>query len=171
MSKPHHETLANLLGEALTPQAPPAFASGPLEVNIIFTDLRGTAASLNFAQSFARELGARIRVRAAIAVPLRLPFDEPPVSLAFLEENLRNLLSQLEKDAFDPSVHLYLCRDRLATLLQVLRPNSLVVIGGPKRWWPTAETRMACALRSHGHRVIFVDSRTRSGFQRPTFAR
>lgn len=171
MSKRHHETLTNLLGKALTPQAPPTFALGPLEVNVLFTDLHATAAGLNFAQAFARELGARISVRAAIAVPPQLPLDEPPVSVAFLQENLRNLVSQVEKDTFDPSVHLYLCRDRVLTLLQVLRPNSLVVIGGPRRWWPTAETRMARALRSHGHRVIFVDSRAPAISGRPIFAR
>jgi hypothetical protein len=169
MSKPYQEGLTKLLGKGFTPTAPPGFASGPLEVNVIFTGPQATAAGLNFAQGFARELGAHIRLRAAIAVPLQLPLDEPSVSIAFLQENLRNLVSQLEPDSFAPSVYLYLCRDCISALLQVLAPNSLVVIGGPKRWWPTAERRMARALRSKGHRVILVDSRVRSGSKRPLF--
>jgi hypothetical protein len=171
MSNRHHETLTNLPGKAITRKTAPGFASGPLEVNVVFTDLQATAAALKFAQSFARELGAQIRLRAAIAVPFQLPLDQPPVSVTFLQERLRKLVSQLERDTFDPTVHLYLCRDRVRALLQALRPSSVVVIGGRKHWWPTAESRMADALRSKGHRVIFVDSRARSGFEQPAFAR
>ena len=171
MSSQYHETLTNLPGKTTTPKPAPRFASGPLEVNVVFTELQATAAALKFAQSFARELGAYIHLRAAINVPPQLPLDEPPVSVAFLQETLRKLASQLEGDTFDPTVHLYLCRDRVRALSQALKPNSLIVIGGPRRWWPTAESRMAQALRSKGHRVIIVDSRARSGSAQPVFAR
>jgi hypothetical protein len=170
MSNRYHDTV-NLPGKAITRETLPGFASGPLEVNVIFTDLQPTAAALKFAQSFARELGAHIRLLAAIAVPVQLPLDEPAVSVAFWEETLRKLASPLHGDTFSPTAHLYLCRDRLQALLQVLRPNSVVVIGGGRRWWPTAESRMAHALRSGGHRVILVDSRTRSVSGQPVFAR
>jgi hypothetical protein len=170
MSNQYHDTM-HLPGKAITPETAPGFASGPLEVNVIFTDMQPTAAALKFAQSFARELGARIRLRAAIDVPFPLPLEEPPVSIAFLQENLRKLASQLEGDTFEPTVHLYLCRDRVRALLRVLKPNSVVVIGGRKRWWPTAESRMARAFRSEGHRVILVDSRARSSSEQPVFAR
>jgi hypothetical protein len=136
-------------------------------VNVIFTDLQETAAALKFAQSFATELGAHISLRAAVAVPFRLPLDQPPVSVAFLQDVMRKLVAQLHREAFDPTLHLYLCRDRVSALSQVLKPNSLVVIGGRKRWWPTAETRMARALQDKGYRVVFVDSRARSVFGRP----
>ena len=127
-----------------------------LEVNVIFTDPQATVAALKTAGSLARDLGACIRVRAAIAVPYALPLDKPPVSAGFIEELLSDLVCRLELDAFEPSVHLYLCRDQVETLLQVLSPNSLVVIGGRKHWWPTAERRMARALRSKGHRIVFI---------------
>jgi hypothetical protein len=127
-----------------------------LEVNVIFTDPQATVAALKTAGSLARDLGACIRVRAAIAVPYALPLDKPLVSAGFIEELLSDLVCRLELDAFEPSVHLYLCRDQVETLLQVLSPNSLVVIGGRKHWWPTAERRVAKALRSKGHRVVFI---------------
>ena len=171
MSSQYHETLTNLPGKTTTPKPAPRFASGPLEVNVIFTELQATAAALTFAQSLARELGAHIQLRAAINVPPQLPLDEPPVSVAFLQENLRKLVSQLESDTFDPRVHVYLCRDRVEALLQVLKPNSVVVIGGRKHWWPTSESRMARALRAKGHRVILVDSRARLGAEQAAFAR
>jgi hypothetical protein len=80
---------------------------------------------------------------------------------------MRKLVAQLNRETFDPTLHLYLCRDRVWALSQVLKPNSLVVIGGRKRWWPTAEARMARALQDKGYRVVFVDSRARSVSERP----
>jgi hypothetical protein len=168
MSNQYHETLTNSPSK-ITRTAAPKFASGPLAVNVIFTDVQSTAAALKFAQSFARELGARISLRAAIAVPFQLPLDRPQISVAFLQDAMRELVAQLKSETFDPTIHLYLCRDRVWALSQVLKPNSLVVIAGRKRWWPTAETRMARALRAKGHRVIFVDSKTRSASERPIF--
>jgi hypothetical protein len=168
MSNQYHETLTNSPSK-ITRTAAPKFASGPLAVNVIFTDVQSTAAALKFAQSFARELGARISLRAAIAVPFQLPLDQPQISVAFLQDAMRELVAQLKSETFDPTIHLYLCRDRVWALSQVLKPNSLVVIAGRKRWWPTAETRMARALRAEGHRVVFVDSRARSGSERPVF--
>jgi hypothetical protein len=78
------------------------------------------------------------------------------VAIRFTERLLLDLVCRLELGTFEPSVHVYLCRDQVEALLQVLRPNSLVVIGGRKHWWPTAERRMARALRSKGHRIVFV---------------
>jgi hypothetical protein len=129
---------------------------GQLEVNVIFTDPVATAAALQYAASLVQDLAGCIRLRAPIVVPLRLPLDESPVSVRFMEQRLSDLVRRLDRDAIEASVHLYLCRDRLETLLQVLSPDSLVVIGGRKRWWPTAESRMAKILRSKGHRVVFV---------------
>jgi len=171
MSTRYHQMMTNLPGKVVTRTAAPKFASGLLEVNVIFTDLQETAAALKFAQSFAHELGAHISLRAAVAVPFQLPLDQPPVSVAFLQDVMRKLVAQLNREAFEPTVHLYLCRDRVWALSKVLKPNSLVVIGGRKRWWPTAETRMARALRDKGYRVVFVDSRARAVSERPIFAR
>jgi hypothetical protein len=154
----YHETMTNLPSGA-TRKASPRFGSGPLGVTVIFTDPQGTAAALNLAQSFARQLGARIQLCAIIAVPHQLPLDEPPVSVAFLQDNLRRLASRVAKEGFDPSIHVYFCRDRVLALSQVLRANSLIVLGGRKHCWPTAESRLARALRAKGHQVIVVDSR------------
>jgi hypothetical protein len=127
-----------------------------LEVNVIFTDPQATGAALKTAGSLARDLGACIRVRVAIPVPYTLPLDKPPVSVRFTKRLLSDLVSRLNLDTFEPSVHLYLCRDPLKTLLRALSPNSLVVIGGRKHWWPTAEHRMAKSIQTKGHRVVFI---------------
>ena len=133
-----------------------------LEVNLIFTTQQATFCALETVECLARDLGACIRLRAAIVVPNALPVDESPVSIPFLERSLFDLISRLERDAFEATAHLYFCRDREKALLQVLEPNALVVVAGKKRWWPTDTTRLVKALRSQGHRVIFVDTSRRN---------
>ena len=137
-------------------ETPEESGLGRLEVNVIYTDSNSTMAALKTAGLLARDLGACIRVRAAIAVPYTLPLEEPPVSVGFIEDLLCGLVRSAGLDTFGPCIHLYKCRDQIETLLEVLKPNSLVVICGRKHWWPTAESRMAKALRSKGHRVVFV---------------
>ena len=132
-------------------------AAEPLEVNVIFTGVEATAAALDAAGSFARELGARIRLRAGIVVPVQLPLDQPLVSIEFLEQALRNLLNQSESDGFERTIHLYICRDWTNALLEVLKPDSMAVLAFHKRPWPTTESRLARALRAAGIHVVLVD--------------
>jgi hypothetical protein len=171
MSNRYNNGVMNRPGETVTRETSPRFASGPVEVNVIFTDQASTAGALAFAQTLARDLGASIHLQAAVAVPFQLPLDQPAVSVSFLQEQLRKVLSELERDGFEPTAHLYLCRDRVRALHQALKPDSLIVIGGQKRWWPTREGRIADALRTNGHRVIFVDSKARLGSERAMVAR
>lgn len=131
----------------------------PLEVNVIFTELQPTMVALKSAESLAGGLGAAIRLRAPIIVPMQLDLEHPPVSVGFMEELLRKLVSQSNADAFERTVHLYICRNWPETLLEVLRPKSLVVIGGRRHCWPTAASRLARTLRAKGHRVAFVDAK------------
>src|ERR1700756_1195428 len=84
---------------AITRPLPPSLGGertghqpGRFEVNVIFTDPQATVAALRTAGSLARDLGANIRVRAAITVPYTLPLEEPPVSVAFTERLLSDLV-------------------------------------------------------------------------------
>ena len=148
-------------------QQAPALASkdtepsslGTLEVNVIFTDARATGAALRAATRLARDLAASIRLRAAIAVPCLLPLDHPQISIPFTEEVLSGLVSRFAQNSLDITAHLYLSRNRIETFLQILQPNSLVVIAGRKRPWPTAESRIVKRLQSEGHRVVFIPFR------------
>jgi hypothetical protein len=151
-----HNTLAHEQDRAAIRPAAEQTERGQLEVNVIYTNPKATAAALKSAALLARDLGACIQLKAVMAVPVRLPLDHPPVSISFVERLLARLVGELGQCSFEPSVHLYLCRDQRETLRQILQPNSLVVIGGRNRWWPTAESRMAQVLRSQGHRVVFV---------------
>lgn len=129
-----------------------------LEVNVLFSGVKATTVALEAASRLAADLNACIRIRAAFAVPMRLPLEHPQVSVAFMEKLLSDLVAQMPEDAPETAGHVYLCRDRLEAFSRVLPPSSLVVLAGPKRPWRTDESRIVRRLQSEGHRVIFVPS-------------
>jgi hypothetical protein len=131
------------------------FATRPFEVNVIFTTPRATTLALKNAAAFTANLDARIRLRAIIAVPIGVPLESPQISIRFMQRTLTQLVTQLD-DRLNITIHLYVSRDRMKTLLWVLRPHSLVMIGGRRRPWPTEESRTMRRLQSRGHRVVFV---------------
>lgn len=131
--------------------------AGRLVVNVIFTDREGTALALETAGSLASCVGATVQLLAAQAVSFHLRLDEPQVSVSFTERLLSDLVGGLDHDGVEVKPRLYLCRNPLEAIKQVLRPNSIVVIGGRKHWWPTTASRMARALRSKGHQVFWTE--------------
>jgi hypothetical protein len=131
--------------------------SNELEVNVIFTDHQRTLAALKTAGALAHQLHARVNLLVPQGVPYALPLTSPPVPIQFTEQRLLDLAEQGAQE-LDTSVRLYLCRDWQLCLLQTLKPQSLVVIGGRARWWPTEERRLARMLQFFGHKIIFVES-------------
>ena len=130
-----------------------------LQINVIFTTPQATLAALNAAALMANDLDARIRLVAPQLIPYAYPLDRPPVKIEFMERNLSDLVCRFPHSDLVSNVHLYLCRDRIETMLGVLEPNSLIVIGGKKRWWAHQESRLARKLRSAGHQVVFAERR------------
>lgn len=145
------EFCARPAAQEATAEAEPA---GDLEVDVIFTDGDGTLTALKTAGVLAHSLRARINLLAFQVVPLAFPLARPHVSIPFIEQRLLDLASQGAQGPLDTTVQLYLCRDERHALVQVLRPKSVVVIGGRKRWWPTKEQRLAEQLRQDGHQVV-----------------
>jgi hypothetical protein len=141
-------------GPIIWEQAGHAGEDQELEINVIFTTIPGTLAALRLAGQYARDLRGRISILATEIVPYPLPLERPPVVPEFTTRCYRTLAAD---QRVETHVQVYLCRDSRQALLQALKPNSLVVMGGRKRWWPTREQALARILRSHGHQVIFVD--------------
>jgi len=127
-----------------------------LEVFVIFTDAPGTLAALQMADGLAQKLEAHIRLLAPYEVPYALPLTKPAVPVEFLEGQIRNLAS---KTHLEVAAHIYLCRDKRRTLELLLRPHSLIVVGGKKRWWPSSAQELAQSLQKGGHHVIFAELR------------
>lgn len=134
-----------------TVEEPPA----RLNVAVIFTSIDATLAALRKAGVLADRLSGYITLIVPQTVPYPLPLTSPPVLLDWNERRFRVIANQ---SPVETRVRLYLCRDRQEALAQVLSPRSLVVIGGRKRWWPTAEQRLARHLRRAGHEVIFSET-------------
>jgi hypothetical protein len=130
-----------------------------LSVNVVYTGPEATIAALRAADSLARDLSATVHIRAMIAVPHQLAIEFAFTSVQFLKQLLSDLVERVGSKHCEYVLHIYVCRSRIETLLRVLRPSSLVVIGGWRRLWPTAESRLSKAAISAGHSVAFVDVR------------
>lgn len=124
------------------------------EIFVIFTDIPGTLAALRMAGELAGRLDAHLRLLMPYEVHFALPLMMPPVSIAIIEERARALLSEIPVDV---SAHIYLCRDKYQAARLILKPNSIVFLGGRKRWWGYANRKMAITLKKYGHQVILTN--------------
>lgn len=141
-------------GLARPAASPEPFVEKRLNIDVVFTSVEGTLAALRKAGDLAVQLGARITIVVPQIVPQPLPLDSPPVLLDWSERRFEVIA---RNSTVETTVHIYLCRDRVAMLRSILRPNSLVVLGGPKRWWPTSEKRLARKLHDAGHEVVIAE--------------
>ena len=135
------------------PVSAPEILRPELEVNVVYTRLPGAAETLHAASGLARGLGARVTVHVPQVIPYPLELKAPPVSVQFAEQQLLALAGE---QPVETTIQMYLCRDLTETIRRVLKPDSVVVIGGRKRWWPTPEQRLAAILRRDGHHVILT---------------
>jgi len=126
-----------------------------LEISVVFTTVDATLAALKDAGGLAKTLNGRITLLVPQAVPFPLPLESPPVLIEFNEKRFREIASQ---SPVETAVQIYLCRDPIGTLINVLKPGSVVVVGGRKRWWPTREKSLAHKLRKAGHEVVFKET-------------
>lgn len=126
-----------------------------LDVTVVFTSVDTTVNALRKAGALASRLSARITILVPQIVPYPLPVTSPPVLIDFNEKRFRVIAVE---SPVATTVKIFLCRDRLLTLVEVLKPQSLVVVGARRRWWPTAEKKMAKQLRRAGHEVLIVET-------------
>ena len=144
--------LARTTGQPSLPRA--AETDHRLDVSVIFTSDQATVAALKGAGAMAGPLGVRITLVVPQTVPFPLPLNSPPVLLDFSERRFSEIAAAT---SVETRVCLYLCRDRLETLCNVLPRRSPVLLGGRKRWWPTAEKKLARQLRRAGFEVIYTE--------------
>lgn len=138
---------------ALEQLSTPVSNARKLDINVIFTTKKGSEAALKRAELLAGDLNSRIYFLAPEIVPFPLPLESPPVDPEFKAERLRALAKSADADVF---VEVLLCREARPALSQFLRPGSLVVLAGRRRWWRSTEERLADWLRAQGHRVVFI---------------
>lgn len=111
----------------------------PLSVNVVYTGPEETITALRAADCLARDLRATVHIRAMIAVPHQLAMEFAFGFAQFLKRLLSDLVERVSSKWCEYVLHIYICRSRIETLLRVLRPSSLLVIGG--RQAPLANRR------------------------------
>ena len=124
-----------------------------LHIGVVFTTFEDTKEALRAAADLAAGLCADIDLVVPEIVPYPLPLVRPAVPPGF---TLRRLMQMAREAEVEPSIYVYLCRDKVQTLLQVLEPHSVVFLGSQKRWFPTKSEFLARTLRKNGHLVILV---------------
>ena len=142
-----------------TPASPSCNGLGAeFVVNVIFTTWHGTHAALRAASRWARCLDARIVLWSPQVVPRQFSVTAPPVSRAFTEQRLQSLVGAYCEN-LEIVIRVCLCRDLELCVLNVLEPDSVVLVGGKKRWLRTQEQKLACLLQAFGHRVLFIPTK------------
>lgn len=126
-----------------------------LKVTVVYTSDQATLSAMQKAAVLAGSLHARLTLVYPQIVPYPRPVTSSPVLPEFTESRLRKIAGQIPVDT---EIHVCLCRDPEDALAATLRPRSVVVLGGHKRWWPTAEKSLARKLRRAGHEVIFTET-------------
>jgi len=127
-----------------------------LRLFVIFTDMAGTLAALQMAEGLAQRLESHIRLLMLYEVTYALPLTRPAVPVGFLERQVRDVAAMFQGEI---AAEIYLCRDKILTLKSLLRPESLVLVGGKRRYWPNSSLRLARALQKSGYQVIFAEVR------------
>ncbi len=126
---------------------------GGFPVFVPYTSPELTRAALEQAAVLTRNLGAHITLFAVQVIPFSMPLDIPSGSVALLEQKLAAVAQQAGTEA---EVRVICARDFGLGLKQILMPNSLVVMATKKRWWPTAEVKLAGVLARAGHSVAIL---------------
>jgi hypothetical protein len=137
-----------------------------LRVNVIATTEARTIAALRTAAGLATNLGAQITLIAVEIVPWQLPLHRPPVPVVFLERKLYGFVCEAGIVEEEVRIQLCFCHDQRDALRKVVRPHSLVVIGGQNRWWLRRERNLEKFLTSLGHQVIFAEATPRTRLHR-----
>jgi len=144
---------------APAPWAPEGPATGNAhttqEIAVIFTSIEATLSALREAGHLAGRLNARLALIVPQLVPYPLPLTHPPVSGEFNEKRFCVMAGDCRVET---TVRICLCRDRDVALEAILKPHSLVVIGGHGHWWHHPEKRLAQRLRRAGHTVVLAEA-------------
>jgi hypothetical protein len=127
-----------------------------LRLTVVYTTPEATLIALQTAGALAKSLRAQIELLAIEEVPFRVPLDEPPIPITFLNGALSALLTDAHLNVEAVNIRTWLCRDRRQCLQQILRERSLVVLAGRNVWW-SKEKKLELWLTRHGHQVVFVD--------------
>ena len=122
-------------------------------VTVLFTDLSSTLRAIAVARGLGRALGAPVSLVVVKIPKFPVGGGQEPTTREAEAEALQVRL----RAAGDIRCRVVAAPRASDALDVALAPGSLVVVGGRRRWWPTAASRLCRLLEAHGHYVLFVD--------------
>jgi hypothetical protein len=99
--------------------------------------------SLSVNICLGEKLDARLWLLMLYEAPYALALTRPAVNVTSLEGQLFALVF---KTPVNVAAHIYLCRDKFRTVRLILKPRSIMIPGGRKRWW-SMEQKLARVLK------------------------
>ncbi len=129
-------------------------------VSVLFTTEEDTLAAARVGAVLAEAMAVPLTVIHFRTVPYPLSVHAPAGVSPVESDAFRR---RLESAGVDARVRVYLCRQRESVVPMAFRGHSLIVMGGRRRWWPTAAERWRRRLEAAGHFVLFVDVRDAVG--------
>ena len=127
--------------------------SRPIQIIVPYTTPDLSRVALNSAATLAKGIRAEVVLLAVHVVPFPLPLDRPDVQ----GKHLMHLLESVAVGSSLPvRVELVLARDRTTALHRFLKPGPQVLLVTRKRWWRTAEEKLAGVLAQEGCNVSLI---------------
>jgi len=126
---------------------------GDLRLVIPYTTHELTRGALEGAVKLARGLGADLTLVAVQVVPFPCPLSRPTVDPDHLK---RELLTVAKTSSLCTRILVVRARDRETGFSSALAPDSLVLVATKRRWWRTAEEKLARSLARAGHSVALI---------------
>jgi hypothetical protein len=126
--------------------------AGKLEITVIFTNITDTLCSAKTGASLAANLGAELRIIIPQVASNEVQRLQPARNV-----RLHHIRTIAGHHRITTRIEIHSCQNRSQMLEELLSPGSIVVLGGKRHWWQTAESRLAQRLRSAGHTVLFCE--------------
>jgi hypothetical protein len=123
-----------------------------LSVVVPYTTVELTKAALAKAAELATSLEAKITLLDVHIVPFPLSLTEPDVCWEHLNRGLQAIAAA---SPLPVEVKLIFARDK-DVIERYIPQDSIGVIATKKRWWPTAEEKLARTLSAAGHSVALL---------------
>jgi hypothetical protein len=118
-----------------------------------YTTRELTRSALEGAAKLVSGLSADLTLVAVQVVPFPCPLNRPTVDPDHLE---RELVALARSSALCTRILVVRARDRESGFHRVLAPESVVLLSTKRRWWRTAEERLARSLARAGHSVALM---------------
>jgi hypothetical protein len=127
--------------------------SAEIELAIPYTEKYLAGAVLERAMALGAGLNARISLVAVHAAPYPLEFGCPSSTHAFLVERLVELAGRCPLPV---TAEVIMARSQEEGFRNAFHSSATVLVGSRRRWWRTAEEKLARALARDGRQVVLM---------------